>query len=130
MNKLFNMSAPPKSKITIEINQVSKYLVFDPNVLCELLNCAKDKLILTINEYIINNPNYLDDSPNSYLFALKKDKYEDLDYSICRNINLLLSVFSKTVNNIYIPNRQPIFTCEKFNSLLFFIESEILNERC
>lgn len=127
MNRLFNMSVPPKTNITIEIKQVSNYIVFDPNVLCELLNCKKEELINSISKYIIDNPSYIDASPNSYLFALRNDKYENYSYSVCKDINFLLCIFSKTTNNIYIPNRKPVFTNEKFVDSLLFMESEILD---
>lgn len=129
MNRLFNMSVPPKSSIVIEIKPISKYLVFDPNVLCELLCCKRDVLLDSIKEYIEKHPNYLDTSPSSYLFALKKEKYDNYDYLICKDVDLLLSVFSKTVDNMYIPNRQPILINEKFDNSLLFMESEILNEK-
>lgn len=129
MNRLFNMSVPPKTKIIIEITQPSKYILFDPNVLCKLLKCKKSELINSINKYVAKNPKYISASPNSYLFALKKDKYDNYDHSICKDIDLLLCVFSKTVDNIYIPNRKPLFIDEKFDSVLLFMESEILNER-
>lgn len=124
MNKLHNMSVPPKSLIHYDIKLVDDIVCFDPDALIKYFNCNINDLEENIKKYIEINPNYQDKAIDKYLFSLDKCP-EKIEPIICEDIDLLINVFSKTVGSLYIPNRNPSFDISKFLRKLYFNQTEV-----
>jgi len=126
MDKLHNMSAPPKSSVLVEIKQLDKMIAFEPKRLERLLNCNNKDLLETINKYIDDNKEFELKAPKAYMFAL--DVNNNLDYEYCDDIDLLICVLGKTSGSIYIPNRQCVINKDKLNKVLYFSKRELYDK--
>lgn len=124
MNKLHNMSVPSKSLIHYDIKQIDNIVCFDSSELLKYFNCNIDDLEKSIRGYVKTNNQYIDKTPSGYMFALNSVP-DSIETITCRDINLLINVFSKTVGNIYIPNRNASFDKSKFINKLYFNEGEV-----
>lgn len=126
MDKLHNMSAPPKSSVLIEIKQLDKMIAFEPKRLEGLLNCNNKNLLETINKYIDDNKEFELKAPKAYMFALEVNN--NLDYEYCDDIDLLICVLGKTSGSIYIPNRPCVINKDKLNKVLYFSKRELYDK--
>ena len=135
---LHNMSAPPRSEVHFEQNQLEEYVAFNPIVLARLLN-FKNKMLSGLEEkakeYYENHKELenIIEKPTGYMIAevielnginrfskqlkTKIDKYKHKD---CENLELLILVFCSTVGDLYIPNRPLSFEKTKFDKILLF----------
>lgn len=124
MDKLHNMSVPPKSLIHYDIKQIDNIVCFDREELLKYFNCNIDNLEESIKHYVESNIQYIDKAPNGYMFALNSVP-DSIEIITCKDIDLLINVFSKTVGNIYIPNRNASFDKSKFLNKLYFNKGEV-----
>lgn len=145
---LKNMSVPPKSIISFKIEQVQKYLLFNPLTLRKLLQEKNytSEISKASQEYYLSNLKSFEKvrQPSGYMISecinlsiddayLIKNEEEINNYlltnyllSECKNIELMILVFCKTVNDLYIPSRKPSFEDSKFKKILMFPLDEVL----
>ena len=133
MSYFKNMSAPPKSVITFRQDELGVYYRFDPKELFKiLLNTAivdddyKDRIANLCNLYIKKHHRVKDSikKPTGFMIASKMtDKCEK--YEVCKDIDVLLNVFGRTVGDLYIPTREMSFDNSKFQEVLYFLKSEV-----
>lgn len=146
---LKNMSVPPKSAVSFKIEQVQKYLLFNPLTLRKLLqekNYTSSDISKASQEYYFSNLKSFEKvrQPSGYMISecidlliddayLIKNEEEMNNYlttnyllSECKNIELMILVFCKTINDLYIPSRKPSFEDAKFKKILMFPLDEVL----
>lgn len=140
---LHNMSAPPRSTVTFEQEQLKKYILFSPINLTKLLSKKTNTIIeleKMVQDYYIKHKDALNKTkkPTGYMIGSKieinrkninlkmiNEAIKQYDYIECNDINLLIIIFSQTVGDLYIPNRQLSFESSKFDNILLFPEDEV-----
>ena len=139
---LKNMSAPPKSVVYFKKEQVQTYLLFNPLTLQKLLqkrNYTKD-IAKASQEYYLSHLKRFErlSKPRGYMISecielsddiyLVKEKLKNYLLSECTNIELMILVFCKTINDLYIPSRKLSFEASRFKKILLFPLDEVLYE--
>lgn len=126
---LHNMSAPPRSEIVKQIEQLDDYLCFSPENFAKQLNCSVKNLPNTIRTYIANNLNWQLQTkrPSSYMIAITRKKItETFSGKTCKDIPLQLYIFGGVVGDMYIPNRILNWTKDTFTRNYCFLKKEVL----
>ena len=138
---LHNMSAPPRSQVSYKMEQLKKYIAFNPLTLSELLKELGiiDEVHLASKKYVDNNPDILKSikKPTGYMLAeciempkcmsnKKLTNYlNKYNFKACTDLELLILVFASTVGDLYIPNKDLSFESSKFSRILLFPEEEV-----
>lgn len=139
---LFNMSAPPRSRVEVVKKQLNEYICFNPFTLAKCLTNSTSitNLARKVKDYVKKHPKVkaIIEKPTGYMLAeainieginaSNKELIEKLkkyDYEECDNLNLLIVVFCSTVGDLYIPNRELSFENSKFNKILMFPKEEV-----
>ncbi len=140
---LNNMSAPPRSEVRFEQEQLKKYIAFNPITLANLLgdsDIAIKDLCNKVKDYVSEHPTIetIIEKPTGYMIGevvtlngeikLTKELNDMLNrykYVECDNLELLIMVLCSTVGDLYIPNRTLSFESTKFDKILLFPESEV-----
>lgn len=120
--------------------QITKYLAFNPSKLVEYLkidNPNPAKVASQSKEYYLKHQEEIDNIilPKGYIIGeLKKadfsNKPVDLnkyDYEECEDINLLISILSLTVNDLYVSNKDKQFNKERFKNIVLLPLNEVKN---
>lgn len=139
---LKNMSAPPKSVVYFKKEQVQTYLLFNPLTLQKLLekrNYTKD-IAKASQEYYLSHLKRFERlrQPRGYMISEYIELNDDINFikeklnnyllSECKNIELMILVFCKTINDLYIPSRKLSFEASRFKKILLFPLDEVLYE--
>lgn len=122
----------PYFRVRFKQNLSDPYVLFDPSTLGNLLGCKNyGELPSRAAEYLASHPwiERMPERPQSFMVAeperrrigmihphyLFADKGE---YTVCKDINLLLQVFGATVGRLYIPDRKLEYSENCFSKLL------------
>ncbi len=128
MSMFKNMSGPPKSSVTKKIVQIDKEICFSPVMLATLLKCKTSELEETINKYLNTHTLNYNKSPKNYMICKKEiltKKSKKIEY--CKDIDLLLIVIGRTVNDFYIPNRELEFDEFSLKYSYIYLEGDVKN---
>ncbi len=126
MDKLFNMSCPPRSKVSYEVKKIDDQVLFDFEVLIKLLKTNKSHLVKRVEEYYKNNEKMLKNykKPSGYMIG-KYLNSDDKNYKVETDLNLLILVFTQTYGNMYVPNKEASFSKHRFENKILFLKREI-----
>ena len=131
---LHNMSAPPRSQVCFQQEQLKEYVVFNPFALATLLGADVVGIEQKAKAYLQQH-GAAARKPSGYMIAetidtgvgykTVKDKLKQYRYEDCRDIELMILVFGSTVGDLYIPNREPSFESSRFDKVLLFPKDEV-----
>ena len=129
MDVLKNMSSPPKSRVVFSIDQIESYILFNPNVLKRYFNVDSDELLSKKIEEYVKNSKTIDKvkKPSGYMISNTVINDDDVKYEKCKDIDLLIIVFTHTIDKLYIPNKEMSFSKSRFMNKLYFLKSEVLS---
>lgn len=140
---IHNMSAPPRSEVKFEQEQLKEYIAFNPITLVKLLGDSDidiKELCSKVKNYVGEHPTIetIIEKPTGYMigevvdfngkYEFTKeinDKLKRYKYVECDNLELLITVLCSTVGDLYIPNRTLSFESTKFDKILLFPEEEV-----
>ena len=144
---LHNVGVPPRSKVEFKLEQLKKYIAFNPITLAMLLcdrNITIKGLCEKVKKYVSDHPQIeaIIEKPTGYMIGeivdfngekrLTKELNDELTnkltkyiYVECKNLELLITVLCSTVGDLYIPNRKLSFESTKFDKILLFPEEEV-----
>ena len=142
MTVFHNMSAPPRSEVRFQTNQLTDYIAFNPLTLCNLLSgkTLYKQLPKRVEHYVKHHPEIekLLEKPTGYMigetFEINeigvltnqiKKKLDNYYFEECQDINLLIVVLCSTVGDLYIPNRPLSFESSKFDKIILFPKVEV-----
>lgn len=129
MDNFHNMSVPPKSNIFIGTNINTEYILISYVILMKLLKSNPKSLEKDVENYINNHKDYVNKMPTSYMLALNEEKpileYVHNNSTICKDIDVILTILSKTVDHLYIPNRKSNFNKEYLFRILYFRKEDL-----
>ena len=156
---LHNMSVPPKSVMRKRIVPLFEYedehrdasggqrggcIIFDPIVLSGKLGSERSALARKSSDFYLSHLQEFERTPKprGYMISVAYGSSDD-DSGFeaacgdstgngirCDDVFLLILVFSKTVNGLYIPRRQPDFSSDNFARTLFFSKLEVADTYC
>ena len=128
MSMFKNMSGPPKSSVTKRVVKLDKEICFSPVILANLLKCKASELEEKINKYLNTHSINYNKSPKNYMICKKEcltKKGKKVEY--CKDIDLLLIVIGRTVNDFYIPNRKLEFDEFNLKNSYIYLEGDVKN---